>query len=211
MVFLHGIGNGPSSWDAQIAALPPGFQGIAPRLRGLRDDEESHFSVRAAAAAVRDELNRRGVNAAHVCGLSLGGMVATRFALEYPERVSSLVLSGSQVRPHPALMLVQRGIFQILPERFVAPEGMSKRGMLRVFRAAGAEDFRAELGQIVVPTLVLCGEQDRPNLSAARQLAREIPAARLRVVPNAGHVWNVAMPQEFSAIVNEFFTQQGAR
>lgn len=103
----------PTPWNAQIAGLPEGLTGIAPRIAGLDADGEG-FSLSAAATAVRDELDRRGVERAHLCGLSLGGMVATRFAIDYPDhRVSSLVLSGSQVRPNPALMRVQNAIMRL--------------------------------------------------------------------------------------------------
>ena len=129
VVFLHGIGAGPDSWNAQIAGLPEGLTGIAPRIAGLTDADDEGFSLSAAAAAVRDELDRRGVERAHLCGLSLGGMVATRFAIDYPDRVSSLVLSGSQVHPNPALMRVQNAIMRLLPAQLVAQPGMSKQRM----------------------------------------------------------------------------------
>lgn len=41
-------------------------------------------------------------------------MVATQFAIDHPSRVGSLVLSGSQVAPNPALMAVQRTIIRLL-------------------------------------------------------------------------------------------------
>lgn len=205
VVFLHGIGAGPDSWNAQIAGLPEGFAGIAPRIAGLTGADGEGFSLSAAAAAVRDELDRRGVERAHLCGLSLGGMVATRFAIDYPGRVSSLVLSGSQVRPNPALMRVQNAIMRILPAKFVAQPGMSKQRMLAVLGAVGQTDFRSELSQIRVPTLVFCGEKDRANIPAAQELAAGISGADLQLVPGAGHEWNVQHPEEFSRRLNAFY------
>lgn len=205
VVFLHGIGAGPDSWNAQIAGLPEGLIGIAPRIAGLTDADGEEFSLSAAATAVRDELDRRGVERAHLCGLSLGGMVATRFAIEYPDRVSSLVLSGSQVHPNPALMRVQNTIMRILPAKLVAQPGMSKQRMLAVLHAVGQIDFRSELAQIRVPTLVFCGEKDRANIPAARELAAGISGAELQLVPGAGHEWNVQQPEEFSRRLNAFY------
>lgn len=205
VVFLHGIGAGPDSWNAQIAGLPDGLTGIAPRIAGLTDADGEGFSLSAAAAAVRDELDRRGVKRAHLCGLSLGGMVATRFAIDYPDRVSSLVLSGSQVHPNPALMRVQNTIMRILPAKLVAQPGMSKQRMLAVLHAVGQTDFRSELSQITVPTLVLCGEKDRANIPAARELAAGISGADLQLVPGAGHEWNMQQPEEFSRRLNAFY------
>lgn len=205
VVFLHGIGAGPDSWTTQIDSLPGGFIGIAPRIAGLTDGDDEEFTLSTAAAAVREELDRRGVERAHLVGLSLGGMVATRFAIDYPERVASLVLSGSQVHPNPALMRVQNAIMRLLPARVVAQPGMSKQRMLTVLRAVAETDFRSELARLTVPTLVLCGLKDRPNLPAAKELATGITGAELQLVPGAGHEWNIHQPDEFSRRLNAFY------
>lgn len=206
-MFLHGVGVGPESWDAQLTALPPGFEGTAPPLSGLRDADATPFSLEAAARSVRDDLDRRGVGEAHLCGLSLGAMVATRFAIDYPERTASLTLSGGQVRPPRALMGLQNAIMRVLPARMVTPPGMSKRVLLTILNAVGKVDFQSELPRITAPTLVMCGSRDRPNLPAARQLATAIPDAELQIVPEAGHEWNTQMPEEFSARLNKFLVR----
>lgn len=208
VVFLHGIGAGPGSWDAQISALPDGFSGFAPAIAGLLNAEGENFSLAAAAAALRRELDRRRIGRAHVCGLSLGGMVATQFAIDYPQRIASLVLSGSQVHPNPKLMKAQSAIMRVLPARLVAQPGMSKQQMLAVLRTVGETDFRAHLSRITTPTLVLCGLRDRPNLPAARELAVGIPAAELQLVPGAGHEWNVHQPEEFNRRIRTFYQNQ---
>ena len=208
VVFLHGIGAGPDSWNTQIAALPEGFTGFAPTIAGLTDAGDHEFSLTAAATAFRDELDRRSIDRAHLCGLSLGGMVATRFAIDYPERVASLVLSGSQVHPNTALMKVQNAIMRILPARVLAQPGMSKQRMLAVLRAVGQTDFRAELAQISAPTLVLCGLKDRPNIPAAKELGAGITGAELQLEPGAAHEWNVQLAEEFSARLNAFYLHQ---
>lgn len=145
-----------------------------------------------------------------ICGLSLGAMVATRFALDYPDRTASLTLSGGQVRPPRVLMGIQNAIMRVLPERAVAPPGMSKRTLLAVLTAVGATDFREDLSRISAPTLVMCESKDRPKLPAARQLAAAIPNAELQIVPGAGHEWNTQLPEEFSARLNRFLTRVNA-
>jgi pimeloyl-ACP methyl ester carboxylesterase len=205
VVFLHGLGAGPESWDAQLAALPDGFVGFAPRLPGLRDADGVAFTLRGAANAVRDEVERRGAGRVHLCGLSLGAMIATRFAIDYPDRVASIVLSGSQVHPNPLLMKLQNTMIRVLPRRMVATDGMSRRTMLAILGGLAAIDFRADLPGITAPTLVLCGAKDRPNLPAARELAAAIPGAELQIVPGAGHQWNTQLPEEFSARLGAFY------
>lgn len=207
VMFLHGIGAGPESWEAQVAALPDGFTGTAPHIPGLRDDDNIQFSLDAGAAAILDEIDRRGLDRVHLCGLSLGAVVATRVAIDHPDRVASLILSGGQVRPNPALMTLQNLVIRLLPARVAAPQVMSKATMLAVLRSLATLDLRPELGRISAPTLVLCGARDTPNLAAARALASGIPDAELQVVPGAGHEWNTRLPEEFSSRLNAFLTQ----
>ncbi|TCP56591.1 pimeloyl-ACP methyl ester carboxylesterase [Tamaricihabitans halophyticus] len=204
VVFLHGLGATPASWDAQLASLPGGYRGFAPSITGLADTEPADFTFARAATGVRAELDRRGIERAHLCGLSLGAMVSVRFAIDYPDRVATLVLSGGQVRPSPVLMAAQSAITRLLPARFAAPDGMSKQRMLAVTRQIAAADFRGRLGDIGAPTLVLCGSRDFVNLPAARALASGIPGARLRVITGGGHPLNTQKPEEFAAELAAF-------
>lgn len=204
VVFLHGLGAGTDSWDHQIAALPDGFVGYAPPLSIRREPDRATSMLQVTSDAVLKDLQDRGIDRVHLCGLSLGAMIATRIAIDHPQQVASLVLSGSQVHPNSVLMKLQNAIIRVLPSRIAAPEGMSKETMLAVLRDIATADFRPELPKITAPTLVLCGAKDRPNLAAARELAEAIPAAELHIVPNAGHEWNSQLPREFSARLNAF-------
>lgn len=203
-VFLHGIGDGPGSWAAQLAALPEGFTGWAPRLAGLGAGDEP-FTLTGAAAGVLAELDDRDVGRAHLCGLSLGALVALRLAADHPSRVSSLVISGGQVRPNRILMAVQNAVIGLLPSRLAAPPGLTKPAMLAILHSLSSLDLRAELATITAPTLVLCGARDRANLPAARALAAGIPGAELQIVPGAGHTWNTELPEEFSRRLTDFY------
>ena len=206
VLFLPGLGARKDPWAAQLGALPAGLTGLAPEIPGLdRAATPGAFTLAGAARELCDLLDERGIERAHVCGLSLGAMTATRLALDFPDRVASLVLSGSQVRPHPALMLIQRGVVRMLPERTAAGMDMTKAQWLGALRVIADADFRAGLPSIQAPTLVLCGSRDVANIPAARELAARIPGAELRIVPRAGHPWNVQFPALFSQTIAEFY------
>ena len=207
VVFLHGIGVGPESWDAQLVALPDGYRGIAPQIAGLTDASERVFTVSGAAADVIRDLDERGVGRAHLCGLSLGAMIAVQTAIEYPDRVASLVLSGGQVHPPRALMTLQSALMRVLPARAVASDGTSKQRVLGVLAEVARIDFRPHLARIAIPTLVLCGSKDRANLPAARALATGIPDATLRVIDGGGHELNTDEPDGFSREITSFLRQ----
>lgn len=207
VVFLHGIGVGPDSWDDQIAALPHGYSGYAPRIAGLTNDDEAAFTLIGAANDVVRDLDRRGIDRAHICGLSLGAMVAVQVAIGYPDRVASLMLAGGQVHPPRALMAIQSAVMRILPARLVAPDGTSKQRVLATLAEVARVDFRPDLARITAPTLVLCGSKDAANLPAARALAAGIPNARLSVIDGGGHELNTHKPREFSTEVVSFLQQ----
>ena len=77
--------------------------------------------------------------------------------------------------------------------------------------AVGACDHRDLLPRIDVPTLLVWGEDDeRSPLSVAEQFRVAIPGARLRVIPEAGHVSNMEQPERFNAEVRAFARDLGA-
>ena len=211
VLFLPGLGAGVDPWDAQLRALPAGFVGLAPEIPGLdRAATPGEFTIEGAADALRDLLDERGLERVHVCGLSLGAMTATQIALDAPDRVASLVLSGSQVRPHPALMAVQRTMVRMLPERTAQGMSMTKAQWLGALQVVADANFRERLASIAAPTLVLCGSRDVANLPAAREIAAAVPNAELRIVPRAGHPWNQQHPELFSRTIADFYTRLSA-
>jgi 3-oxoadipate enol-lactonase len=212
VLFLPGLGAGVDPWDAQLGALPAGFTGVTPEIPGLdRAATPGAFTFVGAAGALRDLLDERGLERVHVCGLSLGAMTATQVALDFPERVASLVLSGSQVRPHPALMAIQRTMVRMLPERTAQGMAMTKAQWLGALQVVADANFRGRLASITAPTLVLCGGRDVANIPAAREIAAAAPNAELRIVPRAGHLWNQQLPDLFSRTIGDFYTRLSTR
>jgi pimeloyl-ACP methyl ester carboxylesterase len=66
------------------------------------------------------------------------------------------------------------------------------------------------LGEISVPTLVLRGGLENPNIVAAADLlAEKIPKATLRIIPAAGHHLNMEAPEQFDAAVLGFLRASG--
>jgi len=71
-------------------------------------------------------------------------------------------------------------------------------------------DLEDQLRQLVVPTLVLTGDEDEPCLIPNVFLKRTIPSAALQVIPNAGHTINLEDPDAFNAAVGAFLAQVDA-
>lgn len=228
LVLLHGAGMGRWMWQPQMEPLGRAYRTLAPDLPGLGGSVASGpFSIAGAADAVIALIREQGQGAADVCGLSLGAIVALEMALRAPNVVRSLVLSGGQVHPNSVLMAVERTILALLPasalekppallnKRYpdlaqAATDDMRATGkhrLLDLIGELGKIDYRQRLGEVRMPTIVLCGGRDRANLPAARMLARGIPHARLLIVSGVGHVWNLEAPDLFTDTLLTFLRQ----
>jgi 3-oxoadipate enol-lactonase len=96
VVFIHaGVAN-LRMWDGQAAALRDSCRVIRYDTRGYgrTETEAVEFSNRADVAALLEHL---GEESAHVVGLSRGGIIALDFALEFPQRVRSLVVAAGGI------------------------------------------------------------------------------------------------------------------
>jgi len=99
LVLAYGIGGNTDMWAPNTRALATGRRVILWEPRGhARSDspaDPARYSFRRWALDLRDLLDHLGIRRAHVGGLSLGAGIATRFALLYPRRVRSLVVTNS--------------------------------------------------------------------------------------------------------------------
>lgn len=105
VAILHGFTANHAMWWQQVPVLSrAGFRVIAPDLRGHGDSEHpgSGYHPDALADDLRALLDVLGLDRAHVVGLSLGGMVAQRFALDFPDRVITLTVADSFSGPPPS-------------------------------------------------------------------------------------------------------------
>jgi 3-oxoadipate enol-lactonase len=234
ILFLHGVGSDKSVWEPQlrffgqsrraIAFDYPGYGESDPRPGASRDD---------FAAAILAGMDALGVRRAHVCGLSLGGIIAIGMHAAAPARCASLILADTFAVHPDGPAIYQRsvdasatvGMRALAEQRVDMLLGVSAPAELRhqvvetmamirpdAYRI-GAEavwlaDLREAAAAITVPTLVLCGEEDRitpPALS--HELASLIPGARLQILAGAGHLANAEQPAAFNHVVDRFLTK----
>src|SRR5215510_11107633 len=99
LVLAYGIGGNTDMWDTNRDALADRHRLILWEPRGhARSDspaDPARYSFTRWALDLRDLLDHLGLRAAHVGGLSLGAGIATRFALRFPGRVRSLLVTNS--------------------------------------------------------------------------------------------------------------------
>lgn len=94
VLLIMGLGSNAYGWARTIPWLSQHYTAIAfdNRGTGRSDVPDGAYSIAQMAADAAAVLTASGFDSAHVVGASLGGMIAQRFALTYPQRLRSLVL-----------------------------------------------------------------------------------------------------------------------
>ena len=211
IIFIAGAGQNKKAWDAVTATLPSDFTVHTFAATGLVPSGAA-FSMQSCAEGLNAYMSENNIEQAVFCGLSLGAMICTEFAITHPEKVTSLVLCGSQVHPNPFLMSLQNGIMRLLPEKMLGlPPELTKQQLLAILQVSASVDFRVSVTSISVPTLVICGAKDKPNFPAANYLAKHIPNATLHIIPNAGHQVNIDSADELQKVIVDFLNKPPSR
>ena len=237
ILFLHGVGSTKEVWRPQLAHFGAHRPAIAIDYPGYG---ESEFRAAATlddfASAALAALDVLRIERAHICGLSLGGVVAIALHHRAAARCASLILADTfAVHPDGA------GIFQrsVDASRAMAMRDLAEARAPLLLGSAATDSMRTEviatmaginpeayrLGAaavwlaeqrdramaIGVPTLVLVGEEDRitpPSLSV--ELAEMIGGARLETIAEAGHLINLEKPVKFNRAVDNFLSDMPA-
>jgi 3-oxoadipate enol-lactonase len=229
VVLVHALGSSRRAWTPQVQALSDHHRVLAPDLPG-HGDAQGPFTLERAVESAHITIDQ-AAGKPHLVGISVGAVVALLACLERPGEVASLVLSGGLAHA-PRWIALQRVIARITPEP-VLVRGLAgmysggraeyadqavedlrrcgKRTYLSALHELASIDLRPRLGQVAVPTLVLCGSNDRANVPLSRELAAGIPAAELKIVQGAAHLWNLQQPEEFNRTVEAFLNRVASR
>lgn len=236
LVFLHSLGSSSHAWRMQVNHFSDGYRVLAPDRRG--HGRSSHRGALTIDSAVDDLvalMDALGMEQAHICGLSMGGVEALRLYERHPERVSSLVLADTfaELPPDRARRRVED-----LEERVrtLGMEAFGREYAYGTLLAGTSEEHKQELARVVgamspesylaaaqacfsarlqhvlptvrVPALVVVGaEDDRTPPSLGGEIARAIPGASLEVIPDAAHIANLDQPEAFNRVVRRFLQQ----
>ena len=94
LLLIMGYGGNCRWWASQIPALSQDYQAIAfdNRGAGRSDKPDVPYTIEMMAGDTVGLLGALDIDAAHIYGVSMGGMIAQEFALRYPDKVISLIL-----------------------------------------------------------------------------------------------------------------------
>lgn len=203
-ILIHGSGHKADSWQETISYLDNQEDILCPELSAILNGREASFpNLRAAFAQYCAQTG----GPVHLCGLSLGGILALDYAVEHPENVKTLVLIGTPHKVPKFAFALQNVVFRFLPKSAFASMAFDKRDTFALGNTMKDLDFSGRLEEIRCPTLILCGEKDGANLKSASFLAGHIPGAELEIIENTGHVVNEENPRGLAERLKEFYTR----
>ena len=202
VILIHGSGHKAASWNETVSRLDCRGDVLCPELSSLLMGKEASYpNLRAAFGAYCSQAD----GPVHLCGLSLGGILALDYTLEHPETVKTLVLIGTPHKVPKAAFALQNVVFRLLPQSTFASMAFDKKNTFALGNSMRDLDFSGRVQKIQCPTLILCGEKDRANIQSARFLSQNIRGAQLQLIAQTGHVVNEENPGALAKRLNEFY------
>ena len=203
VILIHGSGHKAASWNETVSRLDCRGDVLCPELSSLLMGKEASYpNLRAAFGAYCAQAG----GPVHLCGLSLGGILAMNYAIDFPEQVKTLVLIGAPHKVPKVTFGLQTMVFRFLPKSVFETMAFDKKNTFALGSSMKNLDFSGRVQKIRCPTLILCGEKDRANIQSARFLSQNIRGAQLQLIAQTGHVVNEENPSALAKHLNEFYS-----
>jgi pimeloyl-ACP methyl ester carboxylesterase len=227
LVLIHGAGGSQLSWPPEIRRME-GVEVFALDLPGHGESPgEPETTVEGYARCVITWMEEQNLPKAIIAGHSMGGAITLNISLLEPDRLAGIVLvsTGGKLRVHPDILALTSDDekFQAAAEivtswsfsegsntriRELALERL-KQGSAKVanadYNACDCFDVMDQGGDVSVPALVICGDEDRMTPAKfSRYLAENIDHAEMVLVPGAGHMVMLEKPTIVAEAIRGF-------
>jgi 3-oxoadipate enol-lactonase len=233
LIFSNSLGTDRRMWSAQVEALQGKYSIVTydTRGHGLSDVPTGAYSIDRLGLDVLEIMDFLEIEHAHLCGLSLGGMIAQHLAWRAPDRFLSLVLAATSAYMGPPSVWQERielilaqgigaateavlsrwftgGFLNNCPEDVSAIRAslinMSSAGYTGACAAVRDMDQRNTAHLNTLPTLIISGLQDPATPSEHSEfLKSRMPHASIKFLDGA-HLVNMEQPQKFTSAIHEF-------
>ncbi len=226
LVLLHGGLATNATWNAQFDGFAPHRRVVAPerQAHGHTPDREGPISYQSMADQTIGFLDAVGVGPADLVGWSDGGMVGFLVAVQRPDLVRTLVMTGCgfssagyvpgaieellALQPDDDEMLMFTALYDA-----ASPDGPSHFPVVwEKVRAMWREpfDWSNDLERIAAPVLVTLGDDDMVSLAHGSDLARGVRHGQLAVIPGASHLAPMEKPDLYNQLVLAFTARPDA-
>ena len=201
-IFVHGSGHKATSWEKTISYMTNNEDIVCPNLSSILEGKEASYeNLYSSFVKYCNEFDGQ----IHLCGLSLGGILALNFALDFPQKVKTLILIGTPYKVPKVAFSFQNIIFRFLPKSIFETMAFDKKNTFALGDTMKNLDFSDRVKNIKCPTLILCGKKDSANMKSADYLSQSIRSAELKIIENTGHVVNEENPKALADILNEYY------
>jgi 3-oxoadipate enol-lactonase len=170
MVMINGRGANSGRWFRQVAVFSQHYRVITfdNRGTGRSDKPDAPYTMDLMAADLAGLLEVIGIDVAHIFGVSMGGMIAQHFALNYPQKVTSLILGATKcggVHEIKASAEVDSVIHDMARRQRLTPEERQKEMLPMTLSQRFIDENPAVIEQLVAKML----EYVTPTYALARQ------------------------------------------
>jgi pimeloyl-ACP methyl ester carboxylesterase len=226
LVLLHGLFGALSNFKPLIEYFRHHYKVVVPILPLLEMDI-LHTSVGGLAKFVNKFIEARGYEGVHLLGNSLGGHVGLVHVLKHPEKIKSLILTGSSGLFENGMgdSYPKRGDYEYIKKKteltFYDPKTATKELVDEVYgivnnrlkaikiialaKSAIRNNLGEELKDVKQPTLLVWGNNDTITPPfVAKEFNKLIPNSELYFIDNCGHAPMMEVPDEFNAILHKF-------
>lgn len=236
LILLHGIGASAERWSRVIPGLSKYFHLIIPDIVGFgySDKPAVDYTMDFFIDFFRSFLDNLGLSKASIVGSSLGGHVATEFALRFNHMVEKLVLvspAGMMRKSSPtldryimaALYPEYQRVYEAFSEMVYDSNTINQEILIDFINRMNlpnakyafmstllgiryAPDLRGRLSNITAPTLLVWGDDDTTiPLAENSNQYNEIPnMEEIVMIKNCGHITPIEKPATFNRIVLRF-------
>lgn len=229
LVLLHGLFGALSNFKDLIDHFSKSYKVVVPMLP-LFDLDIFHTSVGGLAKFVHKFIETRNYNNIHLLGNSLGGHVGLVHVLKHPERIKSLILTGSSglfengmgdsypkrgdkeyIRKKTALTFYDPAMAtdELVDEVFeITNNRLKVIKIIALAKSAIRNNLGEELNQIQQPTLLIWGNNDTITPPfVAKEFNKLIPNSELHFIDKCGHAPMMEVPGEFNQLLDQFLTK----
>jgi pimeloyl-ACP methyl ester carboxylesterase len=216
IIFVHGLTVSYRYMCPVACELVDSYRVYIPDLPGFgKSSKPAHvLDLDELVGALVAWMDVVGVKQAIFVGNSLGCQILARLALQHPERVTHLVLTGPtmDVRARTAHQEIARWLINIVGEPsslypIVIKDflDLGLRRFVQTFRYGLQDDITERLPSIPMPTLVVRGSHDTVAPQRwVEEVTNLLPCGRLVVIPNAAHDINYNSPRQLARCIRAF-------
>ena len=186
-ILLHGNGEDSSYFKNQMDHFSNRYKVIAldTRGHGKSPRDTKPFTIEQFSCDLYEFMEDLGISYAVILGFSDGANTAMKFAMKYPNKVKALILNGGNLNPKGVKNSIQIPIeigYKIA-RRFASKSIDAKKNAEMLGLMVNDPNIElSELSKITAPTLVICGSRDMIKESHTKEIAENIPNAKLSII-----------------------------